>query len=60
MRFDAQTWREIFTRRPRQWKNSKVIKFSRDCLHEARRYRLRSLESDIDPDFGKVGLRGVG
>jgi hypothetical protein len=60
MKRDAQTGGKLLTGRCRQRKVPHWFKGGFDRRDKARGDRLRRLAGNLGPDFGKVGLGGIG
>ena len=57
---DAQVGREVLARGRSEWKMPQRFAILFDPVDESRCCRLRGLDSDVEPDFGKVGFRRLG
>jgi hypothetical protein len=57
---DPQTGRKILSRRSGQRKTKQRVAIPLDLVDEARRGCLGSLDRNVEPDIGEIGLRRVG
>jgi len=57
---DTQPWRKILARGRSERKMPQRFAILLDPVDEPRRYRLGSLDGNIEPDFGEIGFRRVG
>ena len=57
---DAKAWRKILARRAGERKSEKRLAVIFDLVDDPRRGRRRGFGGDVKPDFGEVGLCGIG
>lgn len=57
---DAKGWRKILARRASERKSEKRLAITFDLVDDPCRDRRRGFGSDVKPDFGEVGLCGIG
>jgi hypothetical protein len=57
---DAKAWRKILARRPGERKSEKRLAIIFDLVDDPCRGRRGGFGGDVKPDFGEVGLCGIG
>jgi hypothetical protein len=57
---DAKGWRKILARRAGERKSEKRLAIVFDLVDDPCRGRRRGFGGDVEPDFGEVGLCGIG
>jgi len=60
VKHDSQVRTELRAQRTHEREPPQRIKLRLDSIHEAGRDVLRRFGSEVSPDFGQIGFRGLG